>query len=720
MQHGLPPNAFSLAFPFHITLNSKLEIVQLGSALQRIYPQLQDQLLADHFQIRRPLIYLTFEALCTHQHSIFLLESLQNQMRLKGQMLHLEEAQVITFLCSPWITELAEIGPLGLSLSDFAIHDPISDYLLLLQSKHAALQDTKRLAQKVTAKQEILRDTNDKLHQEIAERIRIEAALAQARDQAFASSRLKSEFLATMSHELRTPMNGIMGMGELLLDTELDDEQRDYANVIYQEAEILLGLLNDILDFSKIEAGKLILEESEFTLATVIDSVTSLLRPQAQEKGLAFIAFIAADLPKRLIGDATRLRQIIVNLVSNAIKFTEQGEVVVEIKRANHEPRHLLQPAIKNFIPLQIVVRDTGIGIAQAMQTRLFASFVQADSSTTRKYGGTGLGLAITKRLVDLMQGSIAVHSELGKGSVFTTTLSLLCCESEPESASNEQWRNLRTLLVSTDHEQINTIKDYLATWKIQAETIARPDINNILVLHQLHRATLAGHPYTLVLVDEASTNVEALSFIRSVRMDPLYDKLKLILLTLEKNQTSSRRALEAGFNGVMAAPVQQSMLFNHLLDLLSLNLSPAAEPGLRQASTAAKTVHAQKLILVVEDHENNQRVALARLRHLGYAAHVVPNGLDAVNAITSAGDLYKLILMDWQMPIMDGIEATQTIRNIEAGIGRRIPIIGMTANAMKGDREKCLAAGMDDYISKPVSLPDLRRVLEQWTTRSA
>jgi len=389
-------------------------------------------------------------------HKSFLRHLLETVLITFGEYWTLYTAS--TFLCSPWITELAEIGPLGLSLSDFAVHDPISDYLLLLQSKHAALQDTKRLAQKVTTKQEILRDTNDKLHQEISERIRIEAALAQARDQALASSRLKSEFLATMSHELRTPMNGIMGMGELLLDTALDNEQRDYANVIYQEAEILLGLLNDILDFSKIEAGKLILEESEFTLATLIDSVTSLLRPKAKEKGLAFIAFIAADLPKRLIGDATRLRQIIVNLVSNAIKFTEQGEVVVEIKRANHQPHHLRQPAIKNVIPIQIVVRDTGIGIAQAMQTRLFASFVQADSSTTRKYGGTGLGLAITKRLVELMQGSIAVHSELGKGSVFTTTLRLLRCENEPESAIDEQWRNLRTLLVSADHEQIDTI----------------------------------------------------------------------------------------------------------------------------------------------------------------------------------------------------------------------------------------------------------------------
>lgn len=267
------------------------------------------------------------------------------------------------------------------------------------------------------------------MQKESTDRPQIEEEPAQARDDAIETARLKSEFLATMGHELRTPMNGIMGMGELLLDTILDDEQRDYATIIYQEAELLLDILNDILDFSRIEAGKLILEESEFVLTPVIDSVTARLQPKADEKGLAFHTSIAPDLPKRLLGDARRLRQIISNLVSNAIKFTEQGEVIVEIKWADHEPHHPQQPAIKNFIPIQIAVRDTGIGITQAMQARLFTSFVQADSSMTRKYGGTGLGLAITKRLVELMQGTIVVDSELGKGTAFIATVYLPQCD---------------------------------------------------------------------------------------------------------------------------------------------------------------------------------------------------------------------------------------------------------------------------------------------------
>ena len=430
MEFGLPLHAFSLAFPFHISLNANLEIIQVGSALQRIYPQLPGQLLRDHFQICRPSIYLTFEALCTHQHTVFLLESIHNQMRLQGKILYIEEAQVITFLCSPWITEIAEIEPLGLSLNDFAVRDPSNEYLLLLLAKNAALQE--RFAEKMLAKRESPNFAYA-LQKEMAEYIQMEEDLVQSRNQVIETSRLKSEFLATMSHELRTPLNGIMGMGELLLDTELDEEQREYANVVYQEAQMLLGLLNDILDFSKIEAGKLILEEAEFTLSTVVDSVTTLLLPKAEEKALAFIAFIAADLPQRWIGDAKRLRQILMNLVNNAIKFTEQGEVVVEIKRAKSGLPHQQHPLGDKFIPLQIVVRDTGIGIDPAMQSGLFTSFVQADGSMTRKYGGTGLGLAITKRLVDLMHGIIAVHSELGKGSIFTATLPLMPWDSELE-----------------------------------------------------------------------------------------------------------------------------------------------------------------------------------------------------------------------------------------------------------------------------------------------
>lgn len=748
MDYGLPPAAFGLAFPFHLVLNQHLEIIQAGDTLRRLYPDLLGKFLGQIFHVRRPVIALTFDTICTHQNAVFLLESLQNQMRLKGQMLPIQDGAspttpalsdaaapcdadpigIIIFLGSPWITDIVDIQPFGLSLSDFAIHDPISDYLLLLQSKQTALQDTKKLAQKLQTKQNSLRKVNDELQKEIAERTRVEAALAQARDQALEASRLKSEFLATMSHEIRTPMNGIMGMSELLLETALDEEQREYANVVYQEAEILLGLLNNILDFSKIEAGKLVLDEGPFSLTAIVDSVMHLLLPKADQKGLALMALIDPTLPPTIVGDEIRLRQILLNLVSNAIKFTETGEVIIEIKRSKR-PSLSAEPASAQSLPIQLLVRDTGIGITATAQVRLFQSFMQADGSTTRKYGGTGLGLAITKRLVDLMNGTLTVDSTVGQGSIFTVELPLRREERSPEPTApadgavmpmtpagdkEGNWGTLRALVVSGSNEQGTLLQTYLAAWQWTTNLLCSAELTNAHLLHHLHSAIQREAPYDLVIVDLMAAQIEPVTLARSIRMDPLCRDLCLLLLADIQNLSLQNRILDAGFNAILPLPLQQSALFNYLSELWLVK-GACARPAPPTAPLPAAVRQSARLVLLVEDHENNQRVALARLRHLGYAAHVVENGLEALHAVRQATNRYALILMDWQMPVMDGIEATRQIRQLESMSNRHIPIVGMTANAMKGDREKCLAAGMDDYVSKPMSLPDLHRILEQW-----
>lgn len=386
--HGLPPESLISAFPFHIVLaESSLDIVQMGSVIEQLSPDALGHFFGEHFKLLQPQINITHAEIMARTDSFFLLELLSSQMMLKGQMMPIGDTGTIVFLGSPWITDLSQVDLLEIQLTDFAIHDSTVDYLLLLQSKNTALNDTKKLAEKLAEKQQDLRARNRELRQEIEERSRIEAELAAARDQAIEASVIKSQFLANMSHEIRTPMNGIMGMGQLLLGTQLSDEQNEFTRIIYDQAEHLLDLINEILDFSKIEAGKLNLESIDFSLSELVMDISRMLQPVVEATDVDLIVLIESDVPERVCGDSARSRQVINNLVSNAIKFTPEGDVQIHLRVAPEWTNSENQPAGSQQIPIEISVQDTGIGINEEQIDKLFDSFTQADNSTTRKFG---------------------------------------------------------------------------------------------------------------------------------------------------------------------------------------------------------------------------------------------------------------------------------------------------------------------------------------------
>ncbi len=502
----------------------------------------------------------------------------------------------------------------------------------LYQANLALRKVAGQLEERVEERTIELLTANAQLQDEIAERLRIEQELEHARDTALQMSRLKSEFLATMSHEIRTPMNGIMGMSEILLGTDLDDEQREYATIAYEESQKLLEIINSILDLSKIEAGKVVLEEREFAPADEIWGVLRLLAPKADAKGITLRYAGTANLPAVVIGDALRLRQILSNLIGNAVKFTAEGGVTVSVTR--HQPSHSILPQRRAIAELEFVIEDTGIGMSPLVVQNLFNPFSQADSSTTRRYGGTGLGLAITKRLVDLIGGRLQVESQPHIGSKFVV---LLPYRLQEVSATSE----------------IGAPK----TWGAVADT-----------------AEQALATTTAPLTPPESMDPD----------DP-----------------------QPWCNGVAGHPNGSTPLAN--------SLRPCNEQAARDKDQGEDRGDAPAQILVVEDYRNNQLVVLAHLKKLGYHAEIAENGQVAVDKLTAQSGQYQLVLMDWQMPIMDGLEATRRIRTMESTGSQHIPIIGMTANAIKGDRERCLAAGMDDYLSKPLKREELHRVLSTW-----
>ncbi|MGH8672085.1 MAG: MHYT domain-containing protein [Burkholderiales bacterium] len=550
-----------------------------------------------------------------------------------------------------------------------------------------------------------LLEANTQLQQEIAERERAQAALRIAKEEAEAASRAKSSFLANMSHEIRTPLNGVLGMAELLLGTPLNEKQRRFAETVHRSGEALLSIINDILDFSKIEAGKLELEVTDIDLRLLVEEVTELLADRAHKKGLEIACLIDAEIPLALRGDPGRLRQIITNLVGNAIKFTERGEVVVRVTCLGQT---------EDSVQIRCEVRDTGIGLTAEARQRLFQPFSQADSSTTRKYGGTGLGLTISKQLVEIMGGSIGVESEPGKGSVFWFSETLPVSATQPQHTDGREilLKGKRVLVVD-DNETNRVILHYqLQSWGMHDEAVA----NGLDALELLRRAVRQGRPFDLAILDLHMPGMDGLTLAQLIKGDADIAKIHLSMLTSVGLRGDEEAVRAAGVEVYISKPVRQLELCRGLTGLMAVhNETQDRQPS--QAVTGdldhgTKTAILNARVLLVEDNPVNQEVALAMLEILGCQTEVAENGHAAIEAMQC--NTYDLVLMDCQMPEMDGFTATQEIRCNE-GSTRSTPIIALTANAIEGDREKCLDSGMNDYLSKPFTQDQLQAMLQRW-----